>query len=813
MSQRNIDFGAFPDDPDADAIRAAFQKTQDNFTELFNQVNANGVTSINRTKQAGISVNSSTGNVLLSADFSRLNITTTSLEVGLAPNSLGYSTSVNNAIQTLYVDLRNDSYISNSLTVGNVSGAPNVVLANGNVVATGTLNGNNLQISNNANIVGNLTAANVTANSNVNTVNVVASGTVFTNNLTVNATATINTANVTGNLTSGNANLGNLATANFVNASSNVNVTDTMLAGNVRTNNLLHVDGTPWDFQQPAGGQYQIQYNDPVGDFGASANLTFNPTTNLLNVGGNISANGNVSADYLLGDGGLLSNITVSGGTEIVNGSSNVKIYPNSNVTISVAGQSNIVEVAPFGIVINGTVQGEDLYITGEVEGDLVSANALNVTQIAQLGDVANVKILGGSAGNVLTTYGNGTLYWSPGDLGATGATGPTGATGLTGPTGASGYNGDIYSTTSNTSLAISLGSKSLTVGTDLAYSVAQKIVIAYAPGFEMFADVWYYNSANGYMDANVTAIVGTGTYSSWSINLDGAVGPQGSTGSTGATGLPGVVEQPTPPGSTGVLWLDTSAAGTDVLGATGATGPIGATGLTGATGAGATGPQGATGIQGATGPAGAIGGANTQIQFNDNGVGNGSANLTFNKTTNILTVTGNINSSNANLGNAVVANYFTGNFYGTANTATTAGTVTTAAQPNITSVGTLSSLSVSGNANVGNLNATSYVVKSVGTSISAAGTDQSTATALSKEINVVTTVNSSTGVRLPTAVAGYTIIVNNQGGNTLNVYPASGAAINSSATNTAYALGIGSSLLFYAVSATQWYTLGASYA
>jgi hypothetical protein len=123
-----------------------------------------------------------------------------------------------------------------------------------------------------------------------------------------------------------------------------------------------------------------------------------------------------------------------------------------------------------------------------------------------------------------------------------------------------------------------------------------------------------------------------------------------------------------------------------------------------------------------------------------------------------------------------------------------------------------MSSLSVSGNANVGNLNTTSYVVKSVNSSISAAGTDQSTATALSKEINVVSTVNSSTGVRLPTAVAGYTIIVNNQGGNTLNVYPASGAAINSLATDTAYTLGVSSSILFYAISATQWYTLGASY-
>ena len=30
MAQKNIDFGSYPDDPDADAIRTAFQKTQQN---------------------------------------------------------------------------------------------------------------------------------------------------------------------------------------------------------------------------------------------------------------------------------------------------------------------------------------------------------------------------------------------------------------------------------------------------------------------------------------------------------------------------------------------------------------------------------------------------------------------------------------------------------------------------------------------------------------------------------------------------------------------------------------------------------------
>ncbi len=109
--------------------------------------------------------------------------------------------------------------------------------------------------------------------------------------------------------------------------------------------------------------------------------------------------------------------------------------------------------------------------------------------------------------------------------------------------------------------------------------------------------------------------------------------------------------------------------------------------------------------------------GANTEIQFN-NGTNNNfgaSANFTFNNSTNLLTVTGNISASNANLGNAATANFFIGsgnnlsniqgaNVTGTVATATTAGTVTTAAQPNITSVGTLTSLASSGNVSGANL-------------------------------------------------------------------------------------------------------------
>jgi hypothetical protein len=92
--------------------------------------------------------------------------------------------------------------------------------------------------------------------------------------------------------------------------------------------------------------------------------------------------------------------------------------------------------------------------------------------------------------------------------------------------------------------------------------------------------------------------------------------------------------------------------------------------------------------------------------------------NITSVGTLTSLSVSGNITSGNANLGNVATANYFVGNGYGltsinvsniigtiaNANYAAYAGNVTIAAQPNITSVGTLTALTVSGNANVGNL-------------------------------------------------------------------------------------------------------------
>jgi len=127
--------------------------------------------------------------------------------------------------------------------------------------------------------------------------------------------------------------------------------------------------------------------------------------------------------------------------------------------------------------------------------------------------------------------------------------------------------------------------------------------------------------------------------------SLNGTPGPQGPTGPTGvdgATGAQGVTGATGPTGADGV----TGPIGpTGVDGATGVTGPAGADGATGPIG-----PDGVTGATGAMGATGPIGGSDTQIIFNNVGVADGNANLTWNNTTNTLTATGTTVTSNAQI-------------------------------------------------------------------------------------------------------------------------------------------------------------------
>ena len=77
-----------------------------------------------------------------------------------------------------------------------------------------------------------------------------------------------------------------------------------------------------------------------------------------------ISTTGNITAGYFIGDGSQLTNLTVSTGTAIVNGNSNVSVAANANVTVGVAGVANIATFATTGLAVTGNISGN--YILGD---------------------------------------------------------------------------------------------------------------------------------------------------------------------------------------------------------------------------------------------------------------------------------------------------------------------------------------------------------------------------------------------------------------------------------------------------------------
>ena len=106
------------------------------------------------------------------------------------------------------------------------------------------------------------------------------------------------------------------------------------------------------------------------------------------------------------------------------------------------------------------------------------------------------------------------------------------------------------------------------------------------------------------------------------------------------------------------------------------------------------------------------------------------------------------------------------------------------------------------------------FVAYGVSPAVVAAGSTQATATALTRPINNITTVPASSGVILPVATPGMRVMVRNGTSSTiLRVYPNSGAQLNTLGTNVGLQLEGQANLEFVAFTATQWYTVNATFA
>lgn len=103
-------------------------------------------------------------------------------------------------------------------------------------------------------------------------------------------------------------------------------------------------------------------------------------------------------------------------------------------------------------------------------------------------------------------------------------------------------------------------------------------------------------------------------------------------------------------------------------------------------------------------------------------------------------------------------------------------------------------------------LTLTGSLIKSVAGTVTAAGTTQGDATALTKTVNMITSATANQGVKLPTAAAGLTIKIINTTAVTIVVYPNTSDVIDGGTVNVGVNLAPYSSVELVAQDAVDWY-------
>ena len=466
-----------------------------------------------------------------------------------------------------------------------------------------------------------------------------------------------------------------------------------------------------------------------------------------------VIVSGNITANYFLGNGSQLTGIDA---TAIQNGTSNVRVAASGNVTVSSAGIANVLTVTGTGANITGTLNATGNANVGNLGATTVVATTLTgtlstaaQTNITSTGTLTSLSVTGNiTGGNLLintdavitgnlTVQGNTTTINSnvitTNDLNITvGNNQNTGAAlnnaGIdVGNNNLATWRFNNATTSWQSNIAVMpTANGTLTLGGTSNYWGAAYVTSLTATGNANVGNI----GATNVVATNVTGTLTTATQTN--ITSVGTLGSLSVTGNvTGGN-------------------LNSNAAVTGVTGVF--SGNISASYYTG-NGSLLTGID-ATAIQNGT--------ANVRAFLN------GNVTVSAAGTANVLVVT----STGANIAgtlNTGTGNANVGNIGATAVVATNlTGTLQTAAQTNITSVGTLGSLAVTGNITSGNVSGTAGTFTNVtGTLQTAAQTNiTSVGTLTALTVSGAVTVNS--GAAATAIVNGATTGVGNIGSSTV---------------------------------------------
>lgn len=487
------------------------------------------------------------------------------------------------------------------------------------------------------------TSGNITANGNVTANYFIGNGSSLTSISATNINGTVANANYAafaGNVV--NASQPNITSLGTL---SSVTVTGNATVGGVKTDNYYYANGQPLDFSQPGGLTGYIQFNNN-GDFSGSANLVWDAANNTL------------VATRFSGNGGGLTNLNAS---NISGQVANALVAE----TVYTAAQPNITSVGTLtGLNVSGTTT-----LTGNVtiDGTLANLSVGNLSVQDNIIDLssettgtpsnnAGLRVIRGDELSVQLRWTESSLAWQ-------------------------------FTNDGVNYLSI--------VGKDSAGNIA----VSNANLGNLAVANFFSGSGNllsNIQGANVSGIVTNANYAAYAGNVTGASQPNiTSVGTLSSLSVTGNI-------TSGNATLGNAATANYFIG----NGSL----LTGVVSA-ATASNVSNGTSNVNIPT-ASGNVSVSVF--------GTANVAVFTSTGVnvsgyLTTTGNLTAANASLGNLVTSNYFSGNgslltsingsnITGQVANALVAGTVYTAAQPNITSVGTLTSLTVNGAANLGSI-------------------------------------------------------------------------------------------------------------
>ena len=295
----------------------------------------------------------------------------------------------------------------------------NVVAGNlsvtGGITSTGNIVG---QLS----TAGNITGGNLTVNGLINTSGSLSlagnistpSGSIVGGNMTLSPGGTYST---TGNVLTGNLVVtGLINTSGSISLTGNISATGNVQAGNLRTTGLVSVTGNVIANNFSAGNVLTLSSTVALSNYNnrlytadaqfntlgidATAAVTGNATVGNLLTGGQVSATGNVTGSYFLGNGSQLTGLPST--------------YGNANVaTFMAAFGSNTITTT--GNVVVGNLSGGN----GNIDGRYYNIQGLTGNSTAYIGRKTNTgqgnrAVFSFTNGNTASSYNNHLLQFQP---------------------------------------------------------------------------------------------------------------------------------------------------------------------------------------------------------------------------------------------------------------------------------------------------------------------------------------------------------------------------------------------------------------